>query len=123
MSLLFPTCFTFAQRHAVKFVKKFFKEKDIEAVLERLDRLTQDEARTAAAQTLAVVHGLVQNMRGFMDGEQLTRLVVRCIEYPLLSRRESIHKWDSGRPQYVLLATTNQFRVSLSARNLTSNGE
>ena len=59
----------FAQRLAVKFVKKFFKEKDIEAVLERLDRLTQDEARTTVAQTLAVVHGLVQNMRGFMDGE------------------------------------------------------
>ena len=52
------------------FVKNFFKEKNIEAVLERLDRLTQDEARTTAAHTLAVVHGLIQNMRGFMDGEQ-----------------------------------------------------
>ena len=51
-------------------MKKFFKEKDIEAVLQRLDRLTQDEARTTAVHTLAVVHGLVLNMRGFMDGEQ-----------------------------------------------------
>jgi hypothetical protein len=57
-----------AQHHAVKFVKKFFKEKDIEAVLGRLDRLTQDEVRTTAAHTLAIVHGLVQNMREFMDG-------------------------------------------------------
>jgi hypothetical protein len=56
------------------------KEKDIEAVLERLDRLTQDEARTTTAHTLAVVHGLVQNMRGFMDGEQSTRLVILSIE-------------------------------------------
>jgi hypothetical protein len=63
--------FYLAQHHAVKFVKKFFKEKDIETVLERLDRLTQDEARTTAAHTLAVVHGLVQNMREFMDGEQM----------------------------------------------------
>ena len=63
-------CSTFAQRRTVKFVKKFFKEEDIEAVLGRLDRLTQDEARTTAAHTLAIVHGLVQNMRGFMDGEQ-----------------------------------------------------
>ena len=39
------------------------------AVLERLDRLTQDEARSTAAHTLAVVHGLVQNMRVFMDGK------------------------------------------------------
>ena len=68
MSPFSPT-FYFAQHHAVKFVKVFFKEKDIKAVLERLDRLTQYEARTTAAHTLAVVHGLVQNMRGFMDGE------------------------------------------------------
>jgi hypothetical protein len=62
-----PTSY-FAQNYAVKFVKKNFK-KDIEAVLERLDRLTQDEARTTAAHTLAIVHGLVHNMRVFMDGE------------------------------------------------------
>ena len=67
---IFADGFTFTQRRAVKFVKEFFKEKDIEAVLDRLNRLTQDEARTTAAQTLGVVHGLVQNMRGFMDGER-----------------------------------------------------
>ena len=49
---------------------KFFKEKDIEAVLERLDRLTQDEARTTAAHTLAIVYGLVQNIKEFMAGEK-----------------------------------------------------
>jgi hypothetical protein len=53
----------------VKFVKKLLGEKDIEAVLQRLDRLTQDEARTTAAQNLEVVHGLVQNMSIVMDGE------------------------------------------------------
>ena len=50
-------------------------------MLERLDRLTQYEARTTAAHTLAVVHGVVQNMREFMDGEQSTGLVIHCIEY------------------------------------------
>jgi hypothetical protein len=45
-------------------------ENDLEAVLQRLDRLTQDEARTTAAQTLEVVYGLFQNMRAVMDGEQ-----------------------------------------------------
>jgi hypothetical protein len=48
--------------YTAKFVKKLFGEKDIEAVLQRLDRLTQDEARTAAAETLKVVYGLVQEM-------------------------------------------------------------
>ena len=67
MSPFLLTC-CFAQRNAVKFFKK--GDKNVEAVLQRLDRLTQDEARTAAAQTLEVVHGLVQNMRVVMDGEK-----------------------------------------------------
>ena len=62
--------FYFAQHHAVKSVKIFFKEKDIEAVLEGLDSLTQDEVQTTAAHIIAIVHGLVQNMREYMDGEQ-----------------------------------------------------
>jgi hypothetical protein len=55
---------------AVKFVKKLFGEKDIEAVLQRLDRLTRDEVRTTAAQTLEIVYGLGQNMSLVMDGQQ-----------------------------------------------------
>jgi len=53
----------------VKFVKKLLGETEVEAVLQRLDRLTQDEARTTAAQTLEVVYGLVKNTRVVMDGE------------------------------------------------------
>ncbi len=59
------------ERNAVKFVKKVFGEKDVEAVLQRLDRLTQDEARTTAAQTLEVVYSLVKSMSVIMDGEQV----------------------------------------------------
>ena len=59
------------ERNAAKFGKKGFREKDVEAILQRPDRLTQDEARTTAAQTLEVVHRLVQNMRVFMVGEQV----------------------------------------------------
>ena len=53
----------------MKLVKKLLGENEVEAVLERLDRLTVDEARTTAAQTLEVVYGLVQNMRAIMNGE------------------------------------------------------
>ena len=52
-------------------MKKLFGENDVEVVLQRLDRLTQDEARTTAAQTLEVVYGLVQNMRGVLDGKRI----------------------------------------------------
>ena len=57
------------QCNAEKFVKKLFGENDVEAVLHRLDRLTHDEARTTAVQTLEVVYGLVQNMRAVIDGK------------------------------------------------------
>ncbi len=39
-------------------------------VLQRLDRLTHEEAQMTAAQTLEVVYGLVENMKVVMDGEQ-----------------------------------------------------
>jgi hypothetical protein len=57
-----------AQFSVEKFAKKLFGESDVEAVLQQLDRLTQDEARITAAQTLSVVHGLVNNTKVVMDG-------------------------------------------------------
>jgi len=53
-----------------KFAKKLFGEGEVEAVLQRLDRLTQDEARITVAQTLSVVHGLVNNTKVVMEGAQ-----------------------------------------------------
>jgi hypothetical protein len=51
-----------------KFTKKLLGESEIETVLQRLDRLTQDEARITVAQTLGVVHSLVGNVRVVMEG-------------------------------------------------------
>ncbi len=39
-------------------------------MVQRLDRLTQDEARLAIAQILDVVHGLVKNTKIVMESEQ-----------------------------------------------------
>lgn len=58
------------QRNTAKLIKKLFGNKDVEAVLQRLDRLTQDQARIAGARALAVVHNVVQNMNVVMDSEQ-----------------------------------------------------
>jgi len=52
-------------------VKKLLGDNDVEAILQRLDRLTLDEARTTAAQSLETIYGLVQNIRMVMDGEQV----------------------------------------------------
>jgi hypothetical protein len=51
-----------------KFAKKLLRESEIAAVLQILDRLTQDETRITVAQTLGVVYGLVGNMRLAMGG-------------------------------------------------------
>ena len=53
---------------AEKFTKKLLGESEIETVLQRLDRLTQDEARVTVAQTLGVVSGLVGNVKTVMEG-------------------------------------------------------
>jgi hypothetical protein len=59
-----------AQCDTVKFAKKLLGETEIEAILQRLDRLTQDEARIGVAETLGVVHGLVGNVKEIMEGAQ-----------------------------------------------------
>jgi hypothetical protein len=40
----------------------------VEAVLQRLDRLTQEEALTTATQTLELVYGLMKNIKVVMEG-------------------------------------------------------
>ena len=43
-------------------------DSEIETILKRLDRFTQEEAHMTVAQTLAIVHGLLDNMKVVMDG-------------------------------------------------------
>jgi hypothetical protein len=59
-----------AQRATEKFAKTLLGDSEIEAILQKLDRLTQDEARMTAAQTLGVVYSLVGNVRVVMEGTQ-----------------------------------------------------
>ena len=62
--------FTIAQHSIEKFAKKLLGESKIEAVLQGLDRLTQEEGRMTVAQTLEVVHGLMNNVKVVMNGTQ-----------------------------------------------------
>ena len=61
-------------------MKKILGEDEIEAVLQRLDRLTLDEVRAAGAQTLEVVCGLVRHRRAVLSGENsvLCPSLARC---------------------------------------------
>lgn len=64
------------QCSAGKFVKKLLGENDIEAVLQRLDRLTLEEARATGVQTLNVVYGLVQHRRDVIEGSEGKQIVL-----------------------------------------------
>jgi hypothetical protein len=86
------------KRDTVKLVKKILGENEVESVLQRLDRLTLDEARTTATQTLEVVHGLVQNMRTVIDGEATPSglaLMHILIFYPLDGKASADAIWDA----------------------------
>jgi hypothetical protein len=54
-----------------KLVRKLVGEKKMEEMAQRLDRLTQDEARQTVAQILKVVYSLVRNLKVVMDGEEI----------------------------------------------------
>ena len=59
----FSLTYSLTQCNAETFVKQLFGGgKDAEVILQRLDRLTLDEARTTGAEILKVVYGLVQDM-------------------------------------------------------------
>ena len=55
---------------AEQFAKKLLGDSEIETILKRLDRLTQEEARMTVAQTFAIIHGLLDNLKVVMDGER-----------------------------------------------------
>jgi hypothetical protein len=48
----------------------------MEAALRRLDRLTSDEGRATAAQTLEAVYGLVRHRRVVLDGAKAPPVLV-----------------------------------------------
>src|SRR6266850_1979498 len=77
-SPIIRTC-SIAQRAVEKFAKKLLGDGEVEAVLQRLDRLTQDEARMTIAQTLGVVHGLMINMRVVIDGARFSLISAECL--------------------------------------------
>ena len=80
------------QRDVEKFGKKLLGENDVEAVLQRLDRLTQEEARTTAAQTLEVVYGLMKNMKVVMEGTNDLLALVVVLNVVCLLRWKSVDK-------------------------------
>jgi len=76
-----------------KFVKNIRRENDIGVALRRLDRLTSDEGRATAAQTLEVVYNLVQHRRVILDDTDGNNPAAG-ISHSLESTQEIVSKWE-----------------------------
>ena len=96
-SELLVTCISLIAEHVTeKFAKKLLGESEIEAVLQRLDRLTQDEARMTVAQTLEVVYSLISNVKVIMDGTYISHNLPSVID-KIVSRVEGRASTDQMR--------------------------
>jgi hypothetical protein len=84
-----------------KFAKKLLGESEIEAVLQRLDRLTLDEARMTRTETLQVVHGLLSNIKLVMDGKQSLLGSFSIFRWTGSSRRQDIDGRHTACSRYV----------------------
>ena len=63
-----------------KYLKKLIGKNDIEDALKRLDRLTQEEARMAAAQLLKVTNTIDNRVEGIADDVLVVNNRVACID-------------------------------------------
>jgi archaellum component FlaC len=67
VSVSFRNKFQLTKPFSEKYLKKLMGKNDIEDALKRLDRLTQEEARMAAAQLLKVMNTINSDVREIAD--------------------------------------------------------
>ena len=77
---------------SVKFTKKLLAESDVQAVLQRMDRLTTEESRMTEAQVMEVVCGLFNNMKMVMDGTEMFLDLSFTVSYILILRWTGIDR-------------------------------
>ena len=75
-----------------KYAKKLIGDNDIEAVVQRLERLTTEELQMTAVQTLEVVYGLFKNITVVMDGTHALLDISFSVSTPCCFRWKGINK-------------------------------
>jgi hypothetical protein len=84
-----------------KFIRKLLGERRIEAVLQRLDQLTQEEALMTGAHTLEVVHGLSDDLKVVRDGAKFHSGRHQMTDETCTSRWQDINTWYTPSSRYV----------------------
>ncbi|KAN0128641.1 hypothetical protein V8E53_013560 [Lactarius tabidus] len=86
------------QGRATKFLKKLIGKKEMDDALKRLDKLTQDEARMAAAEILKLTHIVDNKVTSMINVGNETKQVVQQLANNMNDAkwdqvRESLEKW------------------------------
>ncbi|KAI9453313.1 hypothetical protein BJY52DRAFT_1189677 [Lactarius psammicola] len=82
---------------AEQFAKRLLRDSEIESIMRRLDRLTQDEARMMDAHILEVVYGLMNNMKTVMDGGDVYTSAIRKTLVTIQDMVNEINKMNRDR--------------------------
>jgi nucleoside-triphosphatase THEP1 len=78
---IFPKLDLYAER----YFKKLLGRKDVEDALQRLDKLTQEEARMAAAESLTIARGIDDNVKVVDERVQSVDMKVEGIDDKVMS--------------------------------------
>ena len=96
---------TIAQHDIENSAKKLLADKEIEAVLRRLDCLTQEEGRITVAEIFEVVYGLINNVKVAMNGTQGLLCLTDDLQLRYdLCRWKCVNRWRPESSRYAFNA-------------------
>ncbi|KAN0141459.1 hypothetical protein V8E53_000704 [Lactarius tabidus] len=88
---IFPT----VDLRAEKYIKRLTGRNDFEDALKRLDQLTQEEARMAAAEMLRFTHSIDDNVKGVIERMKNSGVAIREVEIKWKQMEQDIRNWFS----------------------------
>jgi hypothetical protein len=95
------------------YVKLLLGDRGVLDAVQKLDKLTREEAQMTGTQILKVTHDLMSYMKTVMDGEEIS--LSRSVDlHPDLmissTRSQSVDGWDPRGSRYACLARLNLWR-------------
>ena len=111
-SALLSTRLIVANLCSGKFLKKLVGMKEMEGALKRLDKLTQEEARMAAAETLMLTHIIDNKVATVVNGKCGVLTVLLILNVHMSIRRSTVGKQRGQCEMFVAISVISGFGVS-----------
>ncbi|KAH9003702.1 hypothetical protein EDB86DRAFT_2826288 [Lactarius hatsudake] len=102
------------QGRTKKYLKKLIGRKEVEDALQRLDALTQEEARMAAAEALAITRDIDDNVKDLRLGVKETGIAIQQVTNQVIDiNRSSSSDLIAGDHENLTSLTGNELRKDL----------